>query len=106
METSELASRLRMLSGMTWRRAAILAVLSLGACGIGADEANAQPPAQGAAATGTTTAGVSKPSEPQPELRPRTSGDPDTALPQDPVPDFEAKRGPRPVRTVTASELR
>lgn len=98
----ELASVLPMLSVMTWKRVAILAVVAFAGCGVGIEEAQAQTPG----AVGTQADAISKPADPPPEFRPRTVGDPTTALPQDPVPDYEGKRGPRKLTLAPAEVVR
>ncbi|MBX7097163.1 MAG: hypothetical protein K1X89_05595 [Myxococcaceae bacterium] len=98
----ELASVLRMLPSMTWKRVAILAVVAFAGCGVGIEEAQAQTPGT----VGTQADAISKPADPPPEFRPRTAGDPSTALPQDPVPDFEEKKGPRKLHLVPSEVVR
>lgn len=91
MATRELASRLPTSLRMAWVRVAMLAVVTLAATGFGSSSASAQT----MPGSGANTVPVLKGLDAPVVVQPRTTGDGTTALPQDPVPEYEGKRGPR-----------
>ncbi len=84
------ASRLQKGCTMKAMIVGLLAVAALSGCGVGLDD----PQGQQAVGSTTSAALMNNPAPGQPDLVKGTGYDPRTALPQDPIPLFDAKQGP------------